>query len=183
MNFILLFIAFFVLTACNNESVKSGYDISKVDTLMKNTADIKSSAIDSVSDSIYNVYSRSVVFFTINQAEFDTLIEQSKDGVAFNESLANFDSYSSRFKSRLSPYNIFTETVTKKYFHIKYDSGDVMFNRKECGELVGAILFDGKKKPKIKLGQIDSQSEYISRDDYEKEIESYFNILLPDEKY
>lgn len=114
-----------------------------------------------------NISKKTVLFLKITEERVDSLSTKEDD---IDEVLSDFSYYSARIGAYLHDHGIASEFVTKNELQLKYNNGQVyMYNRTNLDHLVGTILADGQKEPKVLAGVFTDL-------DLREELIQYFNI-------
>ena len=115
-----------------------------------------------------NISNNTILFFSISQQEYDILSSNKKSEI--DEVLSDFNFYSKKITEILTNKNINTNFIKSVKFHLEYDSGNFYsFNRSNFEHIVGTILMDAIKEPKVLYG-------VYTDIDLLEEINKYFNI-------
>ncbi len=117
-------------------------------------------------DTLY-ISNKMILFFSLSQKEYDKLSLDEDSGI--DEVISDFNYYSTKIIEVLSSQNIESKYISKKKFVLKYDNDDLfVFDRDKTDHIVGAILIDGKTKPKILTGVYTDIDYQVEINDYYK---------------
>ncbi|WP_242919692.1 hypothetical protein [Pontibacter liquoris] len=147
---ICLFLSIFLISC--QETVTEQTSESKVKTEEGSSNSTLSKNASVGSDTVL-VRGRSVVFFSINQEEYDRILKEEGEDSGINEILDDFNYYASEVADSLNKAGFRTLLTTNKTFIIEKNNGQrnyVTRNNKK-GE-VGVLLFDGLDEPKVDYG-------------------------------
>jgi len=122
------------------------------------------------SDSKYiTINEKTVVLFSITQEEYDEKIE-SDEGEGIDEILSDFNYYADNIEKAIKSHSInFLFSTSYRFKFILSDGKIETFDRRDKEHMVGFILFDTKRKPKILSGVYTDVDIMI-------EVEKYFKI-------
>ena len=119
-----------------------------------------------VSTDTLNISGNTILFFCISQQKYDSLSSNEKSEI--DEVLSDFNFYTDKLIKSLSSQNIKTQYISKKKYVLKYENDDLyVYDRNDFNHIVGAILINGKTKPKILSGVYTDIG-------YQAEINDYF---------
>jgi len=108
--------------------------------------------VKSNSDTLY-VTGKGVTFFTITNAEYDSLAKSAKDSSEINEVLSDFNYYSGIVIESLTKQGIKCTLTSKPIIKIIDNSGNsTIYNRSSKKHMVGLILTNGKSEPTYYYG-------------------------------
>lgn len=112
---------------------------------------------------------KSVVFFTITNMEYDSLLKSGYIANEIVEVLSDFYHYSENVIDSLNKTGVNCSISAKPIYKIVKDNGEVtIFSKTGKEHIVGAIMTDGKQNPKYHFG--------VTTDvDYFNIISDYFN--------
>jgi uncharacterized protein YdhG (YjbR/CyaY superfamily) len=115
------------------------------------------------------VQGRVVVFFTISQQEYDLLPKDTDSGV--DEVLDDFNYYAGLAADSMKQAGYETMITGSRYIQIKFNNSTFKtFDRLESKEnIVGCILSDGIKEPKIEYGVLTDLDLISIFNDFNKE--------------
>jgi hypothetical protein len=106
-----------------------------------------------------SISGKAVVFFGPSQSEYLTMTDQEKD--AIDEDLYDFYYYREKVLPFLASRGIQEFSTARRQIEIQLDNNESFsYFRKDFGRLMGVILTDGRRAPKILPGAI-SQTELI----------------------
>ena len=97
---------------------------------------------------------KSVIFFMLNQQEYDSLmIASGDDATDVNEGISDFAHYAEVVSQQMKERGIHSEIVSHKVFKILKNDEIEYFNRKKASEAdMGILIFDGETKSTIETG-------------------------------
>jgi|GEM_PF-790081 len=148
-------IAILILVGCTSQAPKtqSNSEVTKTE------ADNDTFVVDG----------KSVVFFSITNMEYDSLLKIGDKADEIVEVLSDFYHYSENVIDSLNKTGINCSISAKPIYKIVKDNGEVIiFSKAGKEHIVGAIMTDGKQKPKYYYG--------VATDvDYFGIINDYFN--------
>jgi hypothetical protein len=106
---------------------------------------------------------QSVIFFMLNQQEYDSLMSASgDDAIDTNEGFSDFEYYAQKVSKQMQEKGINSDVVAHEVFKIIKQDGVEYFNRKAVPDAdMGIIIFDGKTKPTIETG-VMSEIDFLT---------------------
>jgi hypothetical protein len=167
-------LAFLLFTACNNPQKKIQYPIHSLPVANKKNhlhTQLKAPNVAIVSDTL-RVNGPMVVFFEPGQKEFDLMDRDQGEDSGLDEIVSDFVEYSTKVVDSLIKTSKLKAIIThKKIILVELDNGEkISFDRTKGDNIVGTILTNGRKKPKIDF-------EVGTTEDYFADIENYFGKL------
>jgi len=99
----------------------------------------------------FKISDRSVIFFSVTQSEYDS--KDDKEQSELTEILSDFDFYQSEIQSFLIENKIqMYQTKNSEINIIQGNDKNTTYNRKQLDSVVGTIMADQSKKPKLLVG-------------------------------
>lgn len=138
-----LLIGFLAVTFFSGNNIQSKEQPSAVNK----TTGLKEQNLDTL-----KVNGQSVVFFTVSQPEYDTLVKDPNSGI--DEILGDFNYYAESVNDTIERLGYKSVMTASRYVQVKLDNGICKtYDRLADKESVtGYILSDGKKEPRIEYG-------------------------------
>lgn len=114
------------------------------------------------------VSGKSVVFFSINQEEYNRILKEEGQDPVINEILNDFSYYASEVVDSLNKVGFKTVLTTNRTFAIMKNNGQKNYITRDNnkGEF-GVLLFDGVNEPKVDYG-VGTDIDYFAM------VEEYF---------
>ncbi len=121
-----------------------------------------------VNDTLY-VKGKRVIFFSITNAEYDSIVKNGGKTNEIDEVLSDFQHYTNIVIDSLNKTGIKCSISSKPIYKIVNENDEItVFSKTDKEQIVGAIMTDGKQKPKYHYG--------VATDvDYFNIISDYFN--------
>ena len=98
----------------------------------------------------FNISGKTVIFFSMTQSEYDSKDEKEQSELA--ETLSDFDHYRGKIQNFLKENKIQSYLTTNSKIILKQTDNLTSYNRKQLDHVVGFIMADQSKKPKVILG-------------------------------
>ena len=140
--------------------------VSFLPSCVKNKTDVQTGQ-DNIQDTL-EISGKTVVFFSITKSEYDSIVTKAGTANEIDETLSDFSHYSGIVIDSLNKTGINSSISTAHFFKIINSDGKYSyFSRSDKEQIVGVIIFDGRKEPQYHFG-VATDADYFDM------IENYF---------
>jgi len=163
-------IAILILVGCTSRAPKTQSNDKVTTQTLEKESNVKTAITEENGDNdTLVVKGKSVVFFSITNLEYDSLLKNDAKANEMDEVLSDFYHYSNILVDTLNKTGIKCSISSKPIYKIVNDNGGVtIFSKTGKEQIVGAIMTDGKQNPKYHFG-VATDVDYFSI------ISDYFN--------